>query len=73
MEILQFKETLEELGSCNTYQFRTIQEAIGVIKAEKVVSVELETPIEDVVCAHCSSKQFQRWGKRNDLHRYKCK
>ncbi len=73
MEILQFKETLEELGSYNTQQFRTIEEAIGVIKAEKVVSVELETPIEDVVCAHCSSNQFQRWGKRNDLQRYKCK
>ncbi len=73
MENLKFHETLENLGSCNPYQFRIIQEEIETIKAHKCVSVELETPIGDVICPHCNSKHFQRWGKRSDLQRYRCK
>ncbi len=73
MENLQFKETLDNLKSCNAYQFRIIQEEIEIIKRDKCVSIELETPIKDVVCPHCNSIHFQRWGKRSDLQRYRCK
>ncbi len=73
MENLQFIETLDNLKSCNSYQFRILQEEIETIKAHKCVSVELETPIEDIICPHCNSIHFQRWGRRSDLQRYRCK
>ncbi len=73
MEKIQFNKTLENIKNCNTHQFRIIQEEIEVIKAKKCVSAELETPTKDIICPHCESKYFQRWGKRSDLQRYRCK
>ncbi|MCP4253858.1 MAG: IS1595 family transposase, partial [Candidatus Scalindua sp.] len=73
MEKLRINETLENLISCSAYQFRIIQEKIEEIKLRKCVSVELETPVEDIVCPHCKSTHFQRWGRRSDLQRYRCR
>ncbi len=73
MENFQLNETLEFLKNCNSYQLRIIEEKIDSIKAKKCVSAELETPIEDIVCPNCKSSDFQRWGKRSDLQRYRCK
>ncbi len=61
------------MDSCNTYQFRIIQEKIETIKLQKRVSFELETPFEDISCPHCNSIYFQRWAKRNHMQRYRCK
>ncbi len=73
MDNLQFNETIGNLKYCNTNQFRIIQGEIETIKAKKCVSIELETPSKDIVCPHCKSTAFQRWGKRSDLQRYRCK
>ncbi len=73
MENLQFKETLDNMEGFNTYQFRIVHERIEEIRARKYVSLELETPVKDLLCPHCKSVHFQRWGKRNDLQRYRCK
>ncbi len=73
MDNIQFNETLQNLKSCNTYQFRIIQEEMESIKAKKCVSIELETPEKEINCPHCHSSHFQRWGKRSDLQRYRCK
>ncbi len=62
METLQFKETLEVLDRCSSYQFRIVQQKIETIKANKCVSVELEISINNLVCPHCSSIHFQRCG-----------
>ncbi len=66
MERLQFNRALEDLMSCSTYQFRIIQKKIEDIKLKKCVSVELETPVKDVICPHCKSTHFQKWGIRSD-------
>ncbi len=73
MENFQLSETLEFLNNCNSYQLRIVGEKIDSIKAKKCVSVELETPKKDIICPHCKSSNFQRWGKRSDLQRYRCK
>ncbi len=73
MENLQFKETLDDLEDYNTYQFRIVHERMEEIRSRKCVSLELETPIKELLCPHCKSAHFQRWGKRSDLQRYRCK
>ncbi len=73
MVTFQLNETLEFLNNCNSNQLRIVGEKIESIKAKKCVSVELETPIKDITCPYCKSTNFQRWGKRSDLQRYRCK
>ncbi len=62
-----------QLYNLNTLQYRELKEEIEEIDSVKFVSRILETPYNEVKCAHCRSKRFIRWGKRNDLQRYKCK
>ena len=33
----------------------------------------METQETELYCSHCKSKKFIKWGKQNDLQRYKCK
>ncbi len=62
-----------ELQSLSTLQYRELKEEIENIDSIKYVARILETPYRDVNCPHCDSNNFIRWGKRNDLQRYKCK
>lgn len=73
MRTIAFKKMLSLISDLNTCQFRLLRDQINSVVLSKHVSVELETPISRVVCPHCRSKIFFRWGKRNDLQRYKCK
>lgn len=73
MKTSKFKMLLSNTHNLNTFQFRQLQEEVDSIVSTKEVSALLETPIEELHCPHCNSKEFNRWGKRNDLQRYKCK
>lgn len=73
MKSSKFNNILKGFNELNSAQFRTIQEYIQSIVSQKIVSSELETPIEELVCPYCKSDKFHRWGVRNDLQRYRCK
>jgi|LGVF01.2.fsa_nt_gb transposase-like protein len=73
METKSFKQLLISLRTLNSSQFRRLSNDINVIRIEKIVPVELETKIENLLCPYCQSGSFVRWGKRNDLQRYHCK
>ncbi len=59
--------------SLNTLQYRELKELIESIDSVKYVARIVETKFSEIECPHCSSKNILRWGKRNDLQRYKCK
>jgi len=68
-----FKKLLQSLGELNTYQDRVLREKLKRKAEKKGVSHQLETPYEAVVCPMCASVEVVRWGKRNDMQRYRCK
>jgi hypothetical protein len=66
MKAKSFKKLLNSLRTLNSSQFRRLSDDIDAIQIEKIVSVELETKIENLSCPHCQSGSINRWGKRND-------
>ena len=73
MKNSNFKLLINEIPSLGTAQFRILRENIDKrIKSKKVSNI-LETPFQNLLCPHCKSKIFIKWGKRNDMQRYKCK
>jgi len=73
MKAESFKKILNSLRTLNSSQFRRLSDNINEIQIEKIVPVELETKIENILCPHCQTGRIIRWGKRNDLQRYHCK
>jgi len=73
MEKESFKELLKAVRCLNSFQDRLLREQLAAIAYEKRVSKQLETPYEKNVCPHCGAKDLVRWGKRNDMQRYRCK
>ncbi len=73
MKVKSFKKVIKAVENLNTQQYRLLQEQIRVIESRKYVSRELETRYDKINCPHCGSNCIGRWGKRNDLRRYKCK
>ncbi len=73
MKTESFKKILGNIPTLNTSQFRQLQEYLATLTSKKFVSIKLETPITELICPHCTSSKIQRWGKRNDLQRYRCK
>ncbi len=73
MKKIKFKEILENLDDCNIDQFRKIQEKVNLIESQNSLAIKLEPSIDELVCPYCKDKHFQKWGKRNDLQRYRCK
>ncbi len=69
-ELNYFLNQLEEL---NLHQYRKLKSAIKIKDSKKSVSATLETNYEKVKCPHCSCKEIQRWGKKSDMQRYRCK
>lgn len=69
----EVKKIITNINDINTRDFRELKEAIDIRLKSKKISYILETPIKDLVCLHCQSIKFIRWGKRNDMQRYKCK
>ena len=73
MNNYKFKNFVNQVNSLGTLQFRVLKESVEKrVKSKKVANI-LETPIKEIKCPHCKSSHFIRWGKRNDLQRYKCK
>ena len=69
----KFKLYLKEIESFNTLQFRKLREEVDKrVKKKKIANI-LETPENNLHCPHCNSSNHIKWGKRNDLQRYKCK
>ena len=73
MKNTKFKNLLNKIQTLNNYQFRLVREEVDVRVKKKRVSNILETPKNQLLCPHCKSNMYIRWGKRNDLQRYKCK
>jgi len=73
MQTKKFKSWLKSLENLNTLQERILKEQLETKANRKHVSRTLETPYDQVFCPYCQSKDFTRWGKRNDLQRYRCK
>lgn len=73
MKTQDFKKWIKALDDLSTLQSRILQEEIDKRALQKQVSKLLETPYEEVTCPHCTSKYLIRWGKRNDMQRYRCK
>lgn len=73
MDSFKFKSLLNDVHFLGTLQFRKLREEIDIRVKSKKISNILETPIKELTCPHCNSNKFIRWGKRNDLQRYKCK
>ncbi len=69
----QFNVYLNALFSLNTQQYRELKESIAAIDSIKYVSQIVETNYNKIECPYCKSKIILRWGKRNDLQRYRCK
>jgi transposase-like protein len=71
--MLSYNQLKAFTDSLSTREYRELKEAIKKRDSVKHVSTYIESDIEDVKCPHCNSKRFIRWGKRNDMQRYKCK
>ena len=68
-----FKKLLIEVHQFNNLQFRKLKEEVEKrVKSKKIANI-LETSKEELICPFCDSNNHIRWGKRNDLQRYKCK
>ncbi|MCT4613343.1 MAG: hypothetical protein N4A49_00545 [Marinifilaceae bacterium] len=72
MEKSDFKKLLNNVHEFNNLQFRLLKEEIEKRIRKKKVSNILETDVREMNCPFCNSDNFIRWGKRNDMQRYKC-
>ena len=70
MNLKKIIENIEILGSND---FRVLREKIDSIITKKRVSNYLETEFDELECPTCKSKNINRWGKRSDMQRYRCK
>ena len=73
MEKSRFKKYLGNVHNFNNFQFRRLKEEVEIRVKKKKISNILETSKNDLFCPFCNSKNYIRWGKRNDMQRYKCK
>ena len=73
MKNRNFKYILNGITNLNTIQERLLKETIKEKDKKKEVSLSLETDPDKIICPHCSSQKHVRWGKRNDMQRYKCR
>ncbi|MBI9034121.1 MAG: IS1595 family transposase [Bacteroidales bacterium] len=73
MKTSSFKKILKSIDGLNTQQDRILREQLSLKASKKKVSLSLETPYPEIRCPHCRGVDLQRWGKRNDLQRYRCK
>ncbi len=73
MKTKRFKQLLHLIDHLNSSQFRQLKEKVRTFESKDYVATNLETSFEKISCPHCNSTNKWRWGKRNDLQRYKCK
>lgn len=73
MESLLFKSFINDIHELNTSQFRKLRQCVKDIEHIDVVSLNLETKSEMIMCPHCGNSEKLLWGKRSSLQRYKCK
>ncbi|MCT4615189.1 MAG: hypothetical protein N4A49_09995 [Marinifilaceae bacterium] len=68
-----FESFVSKVDNLSSLEFRLLKEKIENKIYSKRVSYILETPIEELKCPFCNLSDFIRWGKRNDMQRYRCK
>ena len=73
MKASNLKKIIKEIPSLNSKEFRLIEEEMLRKKETKRISTILETPFHKISCPNCDSKEINRWGKRSDMQRYRCK
>lgn len=73
MNTSDYKSLRNTLKDLNTLQYRDLKNHIQQIDSKKLVSNSLETDYNQISCPHCHSDKINRWGKKNDLQRYRCK
>ena len=73
MDNKKFNILINSIPDLGTYQYRKLKEKVKERNYSKKISYLLETPINELKCPYCLSCNYTRWGKRNDMQRYKCK
>jgi transposase-like protein len=71
MEKESYKQMLSSLEGLTHQELVKLKEEIQKIDDRKKVANILEYK-ENVTCGHCGSAKHVRYGRRNDLQRYKC-
>jgi transposase-like protein len=72
MEKQLYEKMLENIGSLSFQELEKLKVFIQKIDDRKKVANLLEYN-DYVTCGHCGSSNFVKYGRRNDLQRYKCK
>lgn len=73
MKTSRFNRIIVDVAKMNSHQNRILKEKLKAIDKEKEVANNLETHFDKLLCPHCGADKKVRWGKRQDLQRYKCK
>ena len=63
----------QQINQFNTCEYKALKTIIKNFDDKKMVANLLETSYEKVVCPHCGEDKYYKWGRQNDLQRYKCK
>ena len=71
--MINTKLFLREVPKLGNKDFRLLKDKVNERIYSKKVSFYLETPYHKLKCPYCNSSHKIRWGKRNDMQRYKCK
>jgi transposase-like protein len=72
MKSVSYNRIVISLEALTPKQFNNLKGEIQKIDDRKLVANTLEAN-ESVKCGHCGSKSYKKYGRRNDLQRYKCK
>jgi transposase-like protein len=67
-----YNTIVSHLEDLNYKEFKKLKGRIEKIDDKKRVAITLESN-EGICCGHCGAEKFVKYGRRNDLQRYKCK
>jgi transposase-like protein len=72
MEKNDLRKVIAKVKKLSFTDLRELKGEIKILDQKKEVANLIESN-SDIKCGHCHSKNFQKYGVRNDLQRYKCK
>ncbi len=75
MKLNQFTEILRSLKSLTSNQISLLRHRIdGELKRSGIsVQIDKQKEQDEILCPHCGSEYYQRWGTASKLQRYRCK
>lgn len=63
----------ESIKTLNYSQLQKLKSQIKKQQENRIVAQTLEKSRKKLVCPHCNSTSYVKWGRQSDLQRYKCK